>query len=78
MLAKYSKKGCSEIMDWFIIVCAVAVLIISQVILHIASKKPPEWQEQNKALVKRYTYAQYALIVLFIIYLIISIVQKIY
>lgn len=64
-------------MDWFIIVCAVAVLIISQVILYMASKKPPEWQERNKALVKRYTYAQYALIVMFIIYLIISILQRV-
>lgn len=63
-------------MEWFIIICAVIMLIVSQYFLHIAAKKPKEWQDENKPLVKRYTAAQYGLIVLFIIYLIITIMQR--
>ena len=63
-------------MDIVIIIAAIFVLVLSQILLTLAKRKPKQWQEENRDLIKRYYKAQFVLIILFTVYLIVNIIMR--
>lgn len=64
-------------LDWIIIIAVVFLLLMSQGLLLMGKRKPKAWQEQNAGMIKKYSRAQFLLMILFIVYLLVMIFQKI-
>ena len=62
-------------MDLFIIVFCLIVILIAEFIIIKSKKKPEKWQEQNKNLVGIYSKTQFLLLILFIVYLLVTIIN---
>ena len=69
-------EGLRNLMDIIIIIAAIFVLVLSQILLTLAKRKPKQWQEENRDLIKRYSKAQFVLIILFTVYLIVNIIMR--
>ena len=63
--------------DWIIIIAVVFVLLLSQGLILMGKRKPKSWQEKNASMTKKYGRAQFMLIAVFIVYLLVIIYQKI-
>lgn len=62
-------------MDYFIIAAALIMIIFSEFLIRSAKKKDEQWQEQNKDLIKKYSRSQLILIIVFVVFLTLKVIE---